>query len=148
VSKQEVREPTTNTGTIGNQTRQENRSLGYASLTDDEKEILSWSREKRLEEFQRVNDGIDTQVLENKLFYIDTVTLGNGEILDILKLNPKLTWEKLRDVFLGGPVDGYTSTFHGLDEIAYPEHFWKATIENERERLIHVEVGLAKNAGI
>jgi hypothetical protein len=39
-------------------------------------------------------------------------------------------------MFLGGPVDGYTSTFHGLEDVEYPEHYWKATIENEREKLI------------
>lgn len=126
----------TSTGPSKGRTREENRSLADASLTEDEKETLNWSRERRLEEFQKINQGIDIRVLENKLFYIDTLTVDNGEILDILKLNPKLSWQKVRDVFLGGPVDGYTSTFHGLEEIDYPEHFWKATIENEREKLI------------
>jgi hypothetical protein len=117
-------------------TREETRSFGHTSLSEDEKEILTWSPERRLEEFHKINSGIDAQALENKLFYIDTLTVDNGEILDILKLNPRLSWEKVRDVFLGGPVDGYTSTFHGLEEISYPEHFWKALIENEREKLI------------
>ena len=27
-------------------------------------------------------------------------------------------------------------TFHGLEGINYPEHFWKALVENEREKLI------------
>lgn len=133
-SKLEGREPLANTGTIEDRTRQQNTRLGLASLTEDEKEILSWSRETRLEEFQKVNEGVDQRVLERTLLYIDTITVDNGEILDILRLNPKLSWEKVRDVFLGGPVDGHTSTFHGLEEIVYPEHFWKATIENERER--------------
>ena len=124
------------TGTSKEGARQENRSLGRASLTEDEKQILNWSRERRLEEFQKVNPGIDREVLEKKLFYVDTLTVDNGEILDILRLNTKLSWQKVRDVFLGGPVDGYTSTFHGLEDINYPEHFWKATIENEREKLI------------
>jgi hypothetical protein len=115
---------------------EENPSLGHASLSEDEKEILNWSRERRLEEFQKIKHEIDVQVLANQLFYIDTLTVENGEILDILKLNPRLSWEKVRDVFLGGPVDGYTSTFHGLEGINYPEHFWKALVENERERLI------------
>jgi hypothetical protein len=102
---------------------------------DGEREILGWSRERRLKAFQKANEGIGEQVLETKLLYIDTLTLGNGEILEILESNPTLTWEKVRDVFLGGPVDGYTSTFHGLDDINYPEYFWKATIENERDKL-------------
>jgi hypothetical protein len=110
-------------------------SLGHASLSEDEKKILSWSRERRLEEFQKVNAPVDQQTLENKLFYIDTITVDNGEILDVLKLTPNLTWEKVRDMFLGGPVDGHTSTFHGLEGIVYPEHFWKVIIENEREKL-------------
>ena len=133
-SKLEGREPLTNTGTIEDQTRQQ-KNFGHASLTEDEREVLTWSRGRRLEEFHKVNEGVDEQGLEKTLLYIDTITVDNGEILDILKLNPKLTWEKVRDVFLGGPVDGHTSTFHGLEEIVYPEHFWKATIENERERL-------------
>jgi hypothetical protein len=124
------------TGTRKGRARLENLILGHASLTEDEKEILKWSRERRLEEFQKINQSIDRQLLENKLFYVDALTVGSGEILDVLKLNPKLSWQKVRDVFLGGPVDGYTSTFHGLDEINYPEHFWKVTIENEREKLI------------
>jgi len=85
--------------------------------------------------FQKVNKGIDKQALEKKLLFIDNITLDNGEILDALRTNPKLTWEMVRDMFLAGPVDGYTSTFHSLDDIVYPEHFWKATIENEREKL-------------
>lgn len=126
----------TSTATSKGQTRQEMLSLGHASLAEDEKGILKWSRERRLKEFQKVNEGIDTELLESKLFYVDTLTIDNGEILDILKLNAKLSWEKVRDVFLGGPVDNYTSTFHALDEIKYPKHFWKAIIENEREKLI------------
>ncbi len=124
-----------NTGTVDDRTTQQSLGLGHASLTEDEKTILNWSRERRLQEFQKVNPGIDKEALENTLFYIDTITIDNGEILDTLRLTPKLGWEKIRDMFLGGPVDGYTSTFHGLKDIAYPEHFWKATIENEREKL-------------
>lgn len=135
MSKPAGGDPGTNTGTVDDRTRQQAESLGHATLTEKEKKILSWSRERRLEEFQKVNAGIDKQTLENKLVYIDTITVGSGEILDTLRLSPKLAWEKVRDVFLGGPVDGYTSTFHGLDDIVYPEHFWKATIENEREKL-------------
>jgi hypothetical protein len=115
--------------------KQQPRSLGHASLNEDEKKILSWSRETRMEEFQKLNAGVDQQKLQNKLFYIDTITVDGGEILDILRLNPSLTWEKVRDLFLGGPVDGHTSTFHGLEDIVYPEHFWKVIIENEREKL-------------
>lgn len=126
----------TSTGTRKGQTRQEILSLGHASLTEDEKEILGWSRERRLAEFLKINQGIDSKLLANTLFYVDTLTVGNGEILDVLKLNPILSWQKVRDVFLAGPVDNYTSTFHGLDDINYPEHFWKAIIENEREKLI------------
>ncbi len=125
----------THPGTSAGRTRQENR-LGRASLTEGELKILEWSSEKKLEEFRKINQVIDTQELEKKLLYIDTLTVDNGEILEILKLNPQLSWQKVKDVFLSGPVDGYTSTFHGLDEIKYPEHFWKATIENEREKLI------------
>lgn len=135
MSKPERGDPGTNTGTVDDRTRQQAGSLGHATLTEDEKKILSWSRERRLEEFQKVNAGIDKQTLENKLVYIDTITVDNGEILDALRHSPKLAWEKVRDMFLGGPVDGYTSTFHGLDDIVYPEQFWKATIENEREKL-------------
>jgi len=115
--------------------KQSTKSLGHASLSADEKKILSWSREQRLQEFQKVNAGIDPHILEDKLLYIDTITVDNCEILDLLKLSPNLMWEKVRDAFLGGPVDGHTSTFHGLESIVYPEHFWKAIIENEREKL-------------
>ena len=125
----------THPGTGTGRTSRENRRLGHASLSDDEMELLRWSSERRLEEFRKINQSIDTQELKAKLLYIDTLTVDNGEILDILKLNPELSWQKVKDVFLGGPVDGHTSTFHGLDEINYPEHFWKATIENEREKL-------------
>jgi hypothetical protein len=143
-SKLEGREPLASTGTIEDRTRQQKR-FGHASLTEDEKEIFNWSRERRLQEFQKVNEGVDKQVLEKTLFYIDTITVDSGEILDVLRLNPKLSWEKVRDVFLGGPVDGHTSTFHGLDEIVYPEHFWKATIENERESCLIREAELPTN---
>jgi hypothetical protein len=105
------------------------------TLTEEEEAVLKWSRAKRLEEFQKVNVGLDPKTLERKLFYIDTITVDNGEILDILKLTPNLPWEKVRDMFLGEPVDGYTSTYHGLQDIVYPQHFWKATIENEREKI-------------
>ena len=135
MSTQEGGQPGTNTGPVDDRTRQQSRSLGHDSLTEDEKKILSWGRERRLEEFQKLNAGISKQVLEDKLLYIDTITVDNGEILDILRLSPNLTWEKVRDMFLGGPVDGYTSTFHGLEDIVYPQNFWKATIENEREKL-------------
>ncbi len=125
----------THAGASPRRTRQENRQLGHASLTEDELQILKWSSERRLEEFRKINQGIDTEELEMKLLYIDTLTVANGEILDILKLNPELSWQKVKDMFLGRPVEGYTSTFHSLDEIKYPEHFWKATIENERGKL-------------
>jgi hypothetical protein len=115
--------------------KQAPRSFGHASLTEDEKKIFSWSREERMKEFQKVNSAIDQQSLETTLFYIDTITVDSGEILDILRLSPNLSWEKVRDMFLGGPVDGHTSTFHNLDGIVYPEHFWKAIIENERAKL-------------
>jgi hypothetical protein len=136
--KQEGREPMTSTGTGSGRIRRQNRRLGYASLTEDEKAILSWNRARRLKEFQKVNEGIDKQVLDTKLKYLETITLDKGELLDILKLNPTLSWEKVRDMFLAGPLDGYTSTpsFHGLADIDYPEHFWKAIVENEREKLI------------
>jgi hypothetical protein len=135
MSNPDVDGPGTNTGTVDDRTPQQSLGLGHAALTEDEKTILNWSRERRLHEFQKVNPGIDEEALESTLFYIDTITIDNGEILDTLRLTPKIGWEKVRDMFLGGPVDGYTSTFHGLQDIAYPEHFWKATIENEREKL-------------
>ena len=135
LSKTENRTHHINTGTTAAGTRQQKKSVGHAALSEQEKGVLSWSRERRLEEFQKVNEGIDQQVLDNKLMYLDSMTLDNGEILDALRTNPKLSWELVRDIFLGGPVDGYTSTNHGLDDINYPEHFWKATIENEREKL-------------
>lgn len=108
---------------------------GVASLSDEERAVLSWTRKDRLRAFQKVNPRFTTRTLEAKLLYIDTITIENGEILDTLRLNPTLSWEKVRDVFMGGVVDGYTSTFHGLDDIEYPEHFWKATIESERDKL-------------
>jgi|ERR1044071_7781413 hypothetical protein len=108
---------------------------GLASLSGAEREVLSWSREKRLAEFQKVNASLNAETLEAKLFYIDTITIQNGEILDTLRVSPNVSWEIVRDIFTSGPVDGYTSTFHGLQDINYPEHFWKATIENEREKL-------------
>ena len=132
----QVREPLATSITVKAPSPQQKRTLGYQSLTDDEKRILDWGPQRRLEEFQKANEGTEAQLLENKLLYLDTLALDNGEILDILELNPTLPWEKVRDVFLGGPVDGYTSTLHSLADINYPEHYWKATIENEREKLI------------
>ena len=134
-SKTQNRAHHTNTGTTAAGTRRQKKSVGHAALSEQEKGVLSWSRERRLKEFQKVNEGIDKQVLDNKLAYVDSITLDNGEILDALRTNPKLSWELIRDLFLGGTVDGYTSTYLGLDDINYPEHFWKATIENEREKL-------------
>lgn len=134
MNKRERHQAVTATETIDDGSPQQS-SVDRHALTDEEKAILTWSRERRLEEFQKVNADLDQQALENKLFYLETITVDNGEILDVLKLSPNLPWEKVRDMFLGGPVDGYTSTFHGLQDIVYPEHFWKATIENEREKL-------------
>jgi hypothetical protein len=134
--KQDGKARTTSTGTAAARARQQKWLVGHAALNGLEREVLTWSREKRLREFQKVNEGVETPFLESKLLYIDSMTLDNGEILDALRTNPKLTWEMVRDMFLGGPVDGYTSTFHGLEDINYPEPFWKATIENEREKLI------------
>lgn len=113
----------------------EQRPIGHASLTEDEKIILSWNHEARLREFQKVNVDIDRRVLENKLLQLESLALDNGEILDALRTDPDLTWEMVMDMFLGGPADGYTSTLHGLEDINYPEHFWKAIVENEREKL-------------
>jgi len=108
---------------------------GVASLNAEEREVLNWTRGRRLNEFKKVNPDQTSKNLEAKILYIETITIENGEILDALRLNPTLSWEKVRDIFLGGVVDGYTSTFHGLDGIEYPEHFWKALIENERDKL-------------
>jgi hypothetical protein len=115
--------------------QQQSLTQGLSSLNDEERGVLSWSRARRLKEFQKVNKSMSPKVLEAKLLFIDTITIENGEILDTLRINPKLSWEKVRDMFMGGPVDGYTSTFHNLEDIQYPEHFWKATIENEREKM-------------
>jgi hypothetical protein len=112
------------------------RAAGHAALSPEEKAVLSWSSEQRLAEFQKVNPDVGAKELESKLLFIDSMTVGNGEILDVLRINPKATWQIVRDMFTAGEVDGYTSTFHGLDGIQYPKHFWKATIENEREKLI------------
>jgi hypothetical protein len=112
------------------------KPFGHAALTADEKQVLSWTAEQRLAEFQKVNPSIDKQRLEAKLLFIDSMTVDNGEILDVLRVNPKTSWQIVRDIFTAGEVDGYTSTFHGLDNINYPLHFWKAVIENEREKLI------------
>ena len=112
------------------------KALGHAALSGDEKQILSWTPEQRLAEFQRVNPNINQPELEKKLLFIDSMTVDNGEILDVLRINPKTSWQIVRDMFTAGAVDGYTSTFHGLDDINYPQHFWKAVIENEREKLI------------
>jgi hypothetical protein len=60
----------TSTAPREGRTREENRSLWHTSLSEDEKEVLTWSPERRLEEFHKINSGIDAQVLENKLFYL------------------------------------------------------------------------------
>jgi len=112
------------------------KPLGHAVLTVEEKQVLSWTPEQRLAEFQKVNPSINQHDLEKKLLFIDSMTVDNGEILDVLRINPKTTWQIVRDMFTAGAVDGYTSTFHGLDDIKYPVHFWKAIIENEREKLL------------
>ena len=111
-------------------------TYGLASLSSEERQVLNWTREQRLNEFLKVNSRMPLRALEAKLLYIDTITIENGEIRDTLKLDHFLSWEKVRDIFMGGVVDGYTSTFHGLDDIEYPEHFWKATIESERETVV------------
>ena len=131
--KQESKARTTSTGTAATRARQQKWLVGHAALSGIEREVLAWSRERRLREFQRANEGVDTQFLESKLLYIDSMTLDNGEILDALRTNPKLTWEMVRDMFLGGPVDGYTSTFHGLEDIDYPEHFWKRPLKTREK---------------
>jgi len=136
MNRQEGKQRTANTATAATRAPQPKRIVGHASLGVHEKEILGWSHERRLAEFQKVNKGFDAKMLEAKLLYIDSMTIDNGEILDALRTNSKLTWEMVRDMFLGGPINGYTSTFHGLEDVNYPEHFWKATIENEREKLI------------
>lgn len=110
--------------------------LGHAALNSEEKLVLTWTADQRLAEFQKVNPNVDTKELETKLLYIDSMSVDNGEILDVLRVNPKATWQIVRDMFTAGEVDGYTSTFHGLDDIKYPPNFWKAIIENEREKLI------------
>lgn len=112
------------------------KAIGHSSLSDEEKQVLTWNSEQRLTEFQRVNPNLEKRALEGKLLYIDSMTLDNGELLDVLRINPRTSWQIVRDMFTGGVVDGYTSTFHGLDDINYPPHFWKAIIENEREKLI------------
>ena len=112
------------------------RAVGHAALSVEEKQVLAWNSEQRLAEFQRMNPNIDKDELERKLLFIDSMALDNGEILDVLRINPKTTWQIVRDMFTSDAVDGYTSTFHGLENINYPEHFWKAIIENEREKLI------------
>ena len=110
--------------------------LGHAALNGGEKQVLSWTPEQRLAEFQKVNPSVNQAEIEKKLLFIDSMTVDNGEILDVLRVNPKTSWQIVRDIFTAGAVDGYTSTFHGLDDINYPQHFWKALIENEREKLI------------
>lgn len=112
------------------------RAVGHAALSGAEKEVLSWTRERRLAEFQRVNPNVEKRELENKLLFIDSMALENGEIVDVLRVNPRVTWEIVRDMFTQGAVDGYTSTYHSLNDITYPDHYWKALIENEREKLI------------
>lgn len=112
------------------------KEIGHSALSDQEKLVLSWNSEQRLAEFQRANPNVSKQDLEAKLLFIDSMALDNGEILDVLRINPKTRWQIVRDMFTGGAVDGYTSTFHSLADINYPEHFWKAIIENEREKLI------------
>src|SRR5688500_15174332 len=104
------------------------RAVGHAALSLEEKQILTWNREQRLVEFQKMNPNTDKKNVENRLLFIDSMAIDNGEIRDVLRINPKVTWEIVRDMFTGDAVDGYTSTFHGLDDINYPEHFWKATI--------------------
>ena len=112
------------------------RGVGHAALSAEEKAVLSWNSEQRLAEFQKMNPDVDKDELERKLLFIDSMALDNGEILDVLRINPRTTWQIVRDMFTSDAVDGYTSTFHGLEDINYPKHFWKAIIENEREKLI------------
>ncbi|MFN2531521.1 MAG: hypothetical protein ABR555_09515 [Pyrinomonadaceae bacterium] len=112
------------------------RAVGHAALSVEERAVLNWTTEQRLAAFQRVNPNIEKRLLENKLLFIDSMALDNGEILEALRVNPKVTWEIVRDMFTGGAVDGYISTFHGLEDVNYPEHFWKVIIENERQKLV------------
>ena len=112
------------------------KAFGHAALSSEEKQILNWTPEQRLAEFRKLNPEVAQPELEKKLLFIDSMTVDNGEILDALRINPKTKWQIVRDMFTAGEVDGYTSTFHGLDDINYPQNFWKAIIENEREKLI------------
>src|SRR5688500_2672252 len=69
---------------------------GVASLSAEEREVLSWTRGRRLNEFKKVNPDQTSKKLEAKILYIETITVENGEILDALRLNPTLSWEKVR----------------------------------------------------
>lgn len=127
----------THNQTPGNATAaRKTKAVGHSALSPEERKVLTWNREQRLAAFKTVNPEMNKQELENKLLFIESMAVDNGEILDVLRINPKVTWQIVRDMFTGGAVDGYTSTFHGLDDINYPEHFWKAIIENEREKLV------------
>jgi hypothetical protein len=98
--KIENRTPHIAPGAAAAGTRRQKKREGHATLSAHEKSVLSWSRERRLEEFVKVNEGTEKQVLESKLLYIDSMALDNGEILDALEQTLSLPGRRSGTCFL------------------------------------------------
>ena len=122
---------------LASETIRQNPNFGIASLSPEERAILYWDNARTVSEVQRANPGVEPEVVKEKLLRIDQICIVNGGITDAFRmLGPETGWEKIRDLYVNNePVDGMVSTYHNLGRINYPEGFWKAIIEREREKL-------------
>lgn len=117
--------------------------IGRQALSPGELKILDWDEATKLTAFKKANEGeekVTERMIREKIMYIETLTQGNGEIYDVLRIQPNLSWEKIMSMFTSNlHIDGMTSTLHMLGTIKYPSGFWKALIENEREKILNTK---------
>jgi hypothetical protein len=127
-----------------NQADQVKPKYGVASLSEQERAILTQPRDVELKEFERLNSGMDHHALENRIeIFHRQMILMNG-LFDImrkdipLELLRKWGWEKLWDVCLGDPEasDSHYKD-HAMNDIVFPDPFRKAWIESVRDDTIY-----------
>jgi len=119
------------------ETTVQNPNLGTASLEPEELEILEWDNDRIVSEIQQVNPDVDSEVVKDKVLRIAEMCINNGGIAEAFRMSePAVSWQSIRDLFMNDkPVKGMVSTHHNLGKINYPEGFWKAIIERERDKL-------------
>lgn len=117
-------------------------SYGVGSLTDHERDILSWPGE--LSEFQRLNPTMRLEALQTKI-EIFRRQLGFSELFERMKELPEealrsWSWEKLFAVCLGDPgsPDSHYSD-HDMDEIVFPEGYKKVWTEQARTDALYYQ---------